>query len=133
MLQHNPGVSCSVTSLHDFYVRGNEVSFARILTNMASNARRAILQKPDATGRIDVTIDQVNGRGLMTLTDTGIGMSADQVANIWRSGQSTQEGEGHGFGMTNIRELTESLGGSISVESQPNVGTTFTLSFPLID
>lgn len=132
-LQHSPGVSYSVTSLHDFYVRGDEVSFSRILTNLTNNACRAILQKPDAKGRIDVTIDRADGRGIMKFTDTGIGMNADQVASIWNPGQSTQEGEGHGFGMTNIRELTESLGGSTSVESQPNVGTTFTLSFPLID
>ena len=131
-LQQCTGVSYCVTSLNDFYVRGDEVAFSRVLANLVGNASRAIMQKPGATGRIDVTIDRVDGSGIMTFADTGIGMNPDQVANIWKLGHSTQQGEGHGFGMTNIRELTKSLGGSISVESQLNVGTTFVLSFPLL-
>ncbi len=65
---------------------------------------------------------------LITVDDTGIGISNDNLEHIFDNGFSTK-GEGRGTGLYQVKEMLEAVGGRITVESQENVGTSFTVSF----
>ena len=64
---------------------------------------------------------------LITIDDTGIGISQNNVDHIFDKGFSTK-GKGRGTGLCQVKELVEAIGGKITVESQENVGTSFTVS-----
>ena len=68
------------------------------------------------------------GAVLITVDDTGSGISQENLENIFAKGFSTK-GEGRGTGLYQIKTMVESFGGTISVESQEGVGSSFTVSF----
>ena len=65
---------------------------------------------------------------LITVDDTGVGISKNNLEHIFDNGFSTK-GEGRGTGLYQVKEMLEAVGGKITVESQENVGTSFTVSF----
>ena len=65
---------------------------------------------------------------LITVDDTGIGISKNNLEHIFDNGFSTK-GEVRGTGLYQVKEMLEAVGGKITVESQENVGTSFTVSF----
>ena len=80
----------------------------------------------------------VNGRNQLcvAVSDTGIGMSEDELVNIFskytqaNSSISRKYG-GTGLGLSICRDLAQLMQGDVSVESQINVGSIFTLTLPL--
>jgi CheY-like chemotaxis protein/signal transduction histidine kinase len=105
----------------------------QIMKNLVSNAL-----KFTPAGRVTVSIEK--GRGpvpiLFRVQDTGIGISEDKQALIFEAfkqsdGSVNRTYGGTGLGLTISRELAALLGGSISLQSTPGVGSTFTLHLPL--
>ena len=68
------------------------------------------------------------GAVLITTDDTGKGISQKDLEHIFENGYSTK-GDGRGTGLYQVKTLVEALGGTISVESQEGVGTSFSVSF----
>ncbi len=68
------------------------------------------------------------GAVLITVDDTGCGIREDNINSIFDNGYSTK-GEGRGMGLHQVKAMVENFGGSITVESQENVGTSFSVSF----
>ncbi len=66
------------------------------------------------------------GELLITLNDTGIGISKENKAKIFENGFSTK-GEGRGTGLYQVKAIVERLGGTITVESEEGIGTAFTV------
>jgi signal transduction histidine kinase len=67
--------------------------------------------------------------------DTGIGIPQDKIDSIFQPFSQVDTGltrkyEGTGLGLSISARLTEIMGGALEVESQVNVGTTFTLHLP---
>ncbi|MEE1319033.1 MAG: sensor histidine kinase [Ruminococcus sp.] len=65
---------------------------------------------------------------LITADDTGAGIMQENLEYIFENGYSTK-GEGRGTGLYQVKTLVEGLGGTITVESQAGVGTSFSVSF----
>jgi signal transduction histidine kinase len=68
--------------------------------------------------------------------DTGIGISQEDLIHIfdrfWQANtSSTRKFQGVGIGLALVKELTESMGGKVTAESQPGAGTQFTVSLPV--
>lgn len=111
----------------------------KIITNLLSNAFK--FTKPG--GRITVSANaqsnsEKTGPGFLHIevTDSGIGISADRIENIFDRFYQVDSGEtrvheGAGIGLALTRELVELHKGEISVLSEENQGTTFTMRFPL--
>ena len=102
-----------------------------ILRNLIANAIKFSFQR----STVSVIGNQLNGITEISVADTGVGMSAEVIESLFKLGTTTSsEGtmgeKGTGFGLMICKELIEKHKGTIKVESQLNVGTTFTITLP---
>jgi len=105
--------------------------FVQVLFNIMQNAIQ-FSQK----GTIAVTASRSDHEAVIAVQDHGIGMTPEQVKNIWEryykadpSRKNTKYGES-GLGLAISHQLVQQHGGSIEVESEPDQGTRFTVTFP---
>ncbi len=110
-------------------VHTDEARLKRILMNLVSNA-----VKFTQVGAIVVTA-RAEGEWLsLTVADTGEGVPQAELASIFdyfERGARARSARGTGLGLAISRELARLLGGSLSAESIPGVGSAFTLRIPL--
>jgi signal transduction histidine kinase/PAS domain-containing protein len=112
-------------------VRADPEKARQILLNLLSNAVKFTPQK----GRIDVTCEQVDGRVLVRVHDTGIGIADDRVDSVFEPFVQahrtlTDPTGGVGLGLAISRDLARAMGGDLHVESKVGEGSTFTLDLP---
>jgi signal transduction histidine kinase len=124
------GVTLEVRVQPDTVIHTDQEKLRRILSNLASNA-----VKFTDSGRVDVDAAIEGDRLIVTVADTGGGISADRLDRIfdafWQVDQSsTRTVGGSGLGLTIAQRLAHRLGGDIRVVSQPGAGSTFTLDIP---
>lgn len=106
----------------------DEEALQSVVTNLVINAREAMSE----VGTIHVATRFENGRVMLVVDDEGSGMSADFVRNqLFRPFHSTKT-KGLGIGMFQCKKIVEAHQGSISVESNPDHGTRFTILFPIL-
>jgi two-component system NtrC family sensor kinase len=99
----------------------------QIVVNLLANALDAV----DRTGRVTVAASTVDSDVLITVSDTGHGISPEDLRRIFEPFYTTKgRGKGTGLGLAICRQLTAALGGSISVQSQPGKGSTFYVRLP---
>ncbi|MDQ3764324.1 MAG: SpoIIE family protein phosphatase [Actinomycetota bacterium] len=103
----------------------------KVVLNLLSNALKFTLD-----GRITVAVRRSGSTAVFTVADTGIGVPAEELPRLFdrfhRVCQArTRSTEGSGIGLALVRELVALHGGSITAESTPGVGTTFTVTLPL--
>ena len=101
-----------------------------ILSNLLANA-----VKFTPEGEVVLRVDQVNGKVVFEVVDTGIGIAEDHLERIfdpfWQVEQSaTRRFEGTGLGLGVARELARLLGGDIVAESRQGGGSTFRVAVP---
>lgn len=116
------------------YIMGDEGAVQSIFSNLVSNAVRYTLQG----GHIHVKTSNEGGTVVVTVTDTGIGMSEDEQQRIFERFYRTPAAQetaafGLGLGLAITRDLVSAQGGTMSVKSQPGAGSTFTVAFPVAD
>lgn len=112
---------------------GDEIRIKQILMNILGNA----VKFTPAGGHITLTVTQQNeNQNKVTTTikiaDTGCGMSKEFIEQIWDSfsqehHSKTDEQKGTGLGMAISKLLADAMDSKITVESEQNVGSTFTL------
>lgn len=110
---------------------GDEVRVRQILWNLVSNAL-----KFTERGGVKVRIGWRDEALSLTVFDSGIGMTPQQLAGLFRKfeqadASTTRRFGGTGLGLAICRELAELMGGSISATSAPGMGSTFTARLPL--
>jgi PAS domain S-box-containing protein len=99
------------------------------LLNILENALAAM----PAGGRLTLHVRGEGDRAVVSIADTGRGMSAEVQRLAFEPFFTTRSSEGgSGLGLSLAQEITHRYGGSISVTSHEGVGTTFTLAFPEI-
>ena len=105
--------------------------FVQVMVNLIQNAIQFTKD-----GTIAVAITKLEKATEIKISDTGIGMSEDQVKNIWDryykadpSRKNTKYGES-GLGLSIVQELVRLHNGTIEVSSELDKGTTFTVVFP---
>lgn len=84
-------------------------------------------------GSVEVRVGEEDGRAVLEVSDTGIGIAEDQVPLVFerfhRADPSRTEG-GAGLGLSIARQIAESHGGEIRVSSRIGEGSTFTVLIP---
>ncbi|MDZ7681938.1 MAG: HAMP domain-containing sensor histidine kinase [Fodinibius sp.] len=110
-------------------------SFDTILSNLIENA----VKYSNNEKYLSISLYQHSGDRTVELRieDHGIGMSKKNISNIFdkffrAEDTLTAQTKGHGLGLSIVKNLVELNGGSISVESEPNEGSTFIVTFPTL-
>ncbi len=102
----------------------------QIVTNLVTNARDALEHSPEKV--IRVSCFEEGGKVLITVQDTGCGMLPHTAAKVFEKFYSTKAyGSGTGLGLPLSQQLAHKNGGTLTFETMPWRGTTFTLSLPL--
>lgn len=86
-------------------------------------------------GSISVTLKGKGDRAVVTVSDTGCGMSAETGGHIFEQfyqGDTSHAGEGNGLGLALVKKVIAVLGGEIAVESEEGKGSTFRVTLPLV-
>jgi signal transduction histidine kinase len=121
-------LSCDAAST----VRADAEKLRQILVNLLSNA----IKFTPAGGRVEMSCSAEGDMGVIRVRDTGIGIPEDKLQAIFdpfvqvRS-DLTRPHEGTGLGLAISRDLARGMGGDLTVESEVDVGSTFTLILPL--
>jgi len=119
-------------------VVGDPVRLRQVLLNLAGNAVKFTEGGgAKAESRVLVHAERDGERVCFRVTDHGIGMSADAVANLFKpftqaDSSTTRRFGGTGLGLSICKNLTDLMGGDISVESREGEGSTFQVVLPLI-
>ena len=109
-------------------VTTNKNQLKQVLLNIIKNARDAI----EPPGTITISTSRDEGNVHIAITDTGIGMTRQEMAKIFLPFYTTKEvGKGTGLGLSVSYGIVKSLGGTILVDSVPRRGSTFTVVLPL--
>jgi signal transduction histidine kinase len=110
---------------------GNQFSIEELLSNLLLNAIK--YTGPNGT----ITLNATNSKNVVRLaiSDTGIGIAADEIGHIFdefyrASNAKESVKDGTGLGLSIVKQIVERHGGTISVRSQLNKGTTFLLTLP---
>lgn len=111
---------------HSQYLSTNDL--ITVVGNLLENAIEALKVQGDESNIVLQITEDENGL-LIVVSDTGCGIPSDVLEHIYEPGFSTKAQEGRGMGMFLIRDAVDRHDGSIEVESEPGVGTTFTLIF----
>jgi PAS domain S-box-containing protein len=122
------------------FVRADVSQFETALINMAVNARDAMDGQGTLTLRLacGVPLPPIRGHAgapgpfaALSLTDTGSGISSDQIGRIFEPFFTTKEvGQGTGLGLSQVFGFAKQSGGDVAVASARGEGTTFTLYLP---
>lgn len=101
-----------------------------IIGNLIDNAFESMNENEnyDAQKELLFGIYSRPGAVLITTDDTGVGIPEQNLHRIFENGYSTK-GEGRGTGLCQVKEMVERFGGTITVESQAGIGTSFSISF----
>jgi signal transduction histidine kinase/CheY-like chemotaxis protein len=129
----NIEISCHVSRNVPPKILGDEYRVRQILFNLCGNAI-----KFTETGGIalDIDFDPSIHELRIKVADTGIGMTADEMAKIFNeyaqaTRSTTRRFGGTGLGLSIAKKLVEGMGGSISVTSQHGFGTQFCVVIPI--
>ena len=101
-----------------------------VIGNLLDNAFDAMNENGDYQAQKELMfgIYSKPGAVLITVDDTGSGISKENIAHIFENGYSTK-GEGRGTGLYQVKSMVENFGGKITVETQEGVGSSFSVSF----
>ena len=117
-----------LTVEHDVHLSIDKERFSNVLFHLIDNAQYAT--SPD--GQVLLTLSHNEQALLLTIKDTGCGMSQDFIEHrLFKPFDSTKGNAGMGIGAYDALLFAQQLGGQLRVESQTNVGTTFTMQLPL--
>jgi signal transduction histidine kinase len=105
----------------------------QVLKNLFTNA----LKFTDE-GSIGITTSVENNTLIISVSDTGVGINLDEQENIFEKfyqadTAESRKHEGTGLGLFICREIIKKHKGSISVESKPGSGSTFTITLPILN
>jgi len=105
------------------------------LRNVIKNAVESLAEGPHrlSSGRVTVRTRREDGFAVVTVTDTGMGLTEDELAEIRRyvPGKTSKKSHGTGFGLPIAFRRLRDHGGSLEIESVPDEGTTVTVVLPL--
>jgi signal transduction histidine kinase/ligand-binding sensor domain-containing protein/CheY-like chemotaxis protein/HPt (histidine-containing phosphotransfer) domain-containing protein len=120
----------------DRQLRGDPLRVRQILLNLVGNAVKFTTEGEVVVRASIAALADDRATVRISVSDTGIGMDENAVNRIFEpfsqaDETTTRRFGGTGLGLAICRELADIMGGTISVESKPQLGSTFSLSLPL--
>jgi two-component system sporulation sensor kinase B len=105
---------------------GDQQKFRQIFINVIKNA----IESMPTGGYLMIKMDYNRSYVSVEIRDTGVGMSKDQLERLGEPYYSTKGSKGTGLGMMVVYSIVRAMNGTINVESELGVGTTFYFKFP---
>lgn len=128
------GVALAVDVRNSPCVRANPDHLRALLMHLIDNA----IRYTPSGGQVTVSLwaDPERGVAVGAVSDTGIGIPADEIPRIFEEFYRTEEAKrmqetGTGLGLPIVRQVVEMYGGTIEVESEVGRGSTFRFTLPL--
>jgi signal transduction histidine kinase len=114
----------------DGTLMADPVRLRQVLINLVSNAIK--YNRPG--GRVTISSEARGATLALRVADTGLGIAADQLAHAFepfnRLGAEATAVTGCGIGLAIVKVLVEHMGGSVTVDSQPGIGSEFVVCLP---
>lgn len=133
--QETSGKNIQLTSniTDDIFVKGTKEEIEELFSNLISNSIKYMSK--EGHREIVLTLKEVEHNAVITLQDTGIGIRAENLPNLFKKFYRVKEDEtkgilGTGLGLTICKRIVDKNEGSIGVTSIFGEGTTFTITFP---
>jgi PAS domain S-box-containing protein len=113
----------------EVFVHGNAGKLEQLVDNLLMNAVKYNIEG----GSVEVNLQPRNGKVVLVVADSGIGMAREQMAKIFNYYYRVESGghgrlEGLGIGLSLVQEIVKLHEGDITVDSKPGQGTTFTVT-----
>ena len=112
-------------------VRADPDALALVLSNLAGNA----VKYTPAGGHVSLRLSVDGGKAVVAVEDSGIGVAPEEIKRIlagrYRTGEGQAMAKGFGIGLLVCREMLESQGSKLELESEPGKGSRFHFSLPL--
>lgn len=125
-------LSMQIVSTEPLYIQGNEEQLYRLVSNLIVNA----IQATPHGGEVRVILRRSEEEAIILIQDTGIGIAPEDLSRIFdrfyrvHKDRSRQTG-GSGLGLEIAQTIAKNHQGSIQVQSQVGVGSTFTVRLPI--
>lgn len=123
---NNVQLKTSFSTEETMYITGNRYKFRQALINIGKNAIEAMQDG----GTIEIEAKKVNTEVHLSISDTGIGMTPQQINRLGTPYYSTKE-KGTGLGTMVTFAIVKKMDGKIDIQSEKNKGTKYTFIFPL--
>jgi len=107
-------------------VLANRDKLKQVFLNLVKNAEEAILDE----GKIIIETSREDGRIYVSVTDTGMGIKAEDIGRVFDPFFTTKGVKGFGLGLSVTYGIIKNFGGDIEVQSEAGKGTTFKLMLP---
>ena len=102
----------------------------QVLANLLDNA----VKYTPAGGRVEISASRDGDAAVLTVSDTGLGIPAEELPRIWERlyrGDKSRSERGLGLGLSFVKAIVEAHGGNVAVRSTVGQGTSFELRLPL--
>ena len=132
-LLNNRQLHVGLGAIETLVVKGNADRLKQAVTNLLVNA---IQYTPDG-GHITLSVHQEHNQAVVTVKDTGVGLTPQQQKDIFNrfyrvDDARTHTGKGFGLGLSIVKWIIDTHHGLIEVESAPNQGSIFKVYLPLV-
>ena len=123
-------ITISTKISKDYHIIGNTELFNRMIVNLLKNS----IDYGKKSGSIFLSVEQVNNNIYLKISDSGIGIPADELKHIFERFYKADKsrnvnGSGTGLGLSIVKEIVKLHNSFISVDSKVNKGTTVTIIF----
>ncbi len=124
-------IKINLNVIGDTKLEADEKEIEIIFNNLVSNAIKYNKQG----GKVDINISSDGEKHIVKVSDTGIGMTPEETAKLFGEfvrikNTKTKNINGSGLGLSILKKTISMYGGDVSVESEPDKGTSFTVTFP---
>jgi signal transduction histidine kinase len=121
------GIALTVTAAAVPPLDVDPARIREVMSNLLTNA----LRHTPRGGSVDLSVQRGVGEAVVTVRDTGTGMSSDQLDRIFDRFYRSPDSPGSGLGLPIARDLVEAHGGAMTATSEVGHGTTLRFTLPL--
>jgi nitrogen fixation/metabolism regulation signal transduction histidine kinase len=129
LYHHHNNIQIVITHLdQEYYVLADKRQLLRVFNNLIQNAVQAIGKKDDGLIRIQLSME--NDVYVIGISDNGAGITDEQASKIF-SPSFTTKSSGMGLGLAMVKSILTNIGGTVTFESTPGEGATFSVKIPV--